>query len=825
MFDERFPAADGLGLHLDAPASAYWAPVDAPSASPPARGPHHAGMMTAQQQYQQQLMQSQQALALAQANLDSALLQSPVPPPLPVGPGGDIMDDSFVSHSDSGLQMQAPVRQLSSQTANGGVGVGNGSFAPPPAHLFANAFSPFHAATFEVEGDLNGVNPSEQMQQFQAQASTRRPLPPQQPPQQVQQQLYGLQPPSGPQRIQTGDSLLFAPQASSSPIGHLLPDQMAAAAANHNAGGLAFDSLIDRAEQQAQAGRKRARLGAGGVVAPVFDEERDLNASTFGYTADVQSALAAQVAAASANAASVRNPSARLMHQQQQQHFTAPSSRAHHPSMVRIPSNTHISGADSPSPSSHGSQHGGLASVSVSIARGGGKTGGVSAAAHNPGGLTGEKKEKHQLTDRQRRAKIKESMDALKAELPPDVGAKADQATIVASSVAEMKRLKTEVEELREKLQQLEMQQESEDAKAEARRAEMEQMVKQQRMIKSSGSAMDEPLEAPLSTAPFSSMMASLNGAGVAMMRMGLDGRLVEVNLVFELVSGFRAQDVLGHTPCHPPMFGSLSIMPAAFLKAFAMVAPVPAPQPHQYQTHQMLDRANSSGGSSGSVSNASSQASTPNHMPPLSPGRSSSQSADGSPFSPPTSEGADAGGIIGAGGVDVLRNACGPPDIHPGNASVNPASTAAGQSAGNMSQTSVAPLYANASISNFPIVPQQQLQNFFPYKCRSLIDAAVTAGVTQPQPHGNFLVSHLAALPANHVLKLLCRHHTVWGEILESIVTLSLVKDYKGNPDHIIMLSTPDCRRLLTPATHQASEHMAVLTPENVSQADANNY
>jgi hypothetical protein len=105
------------------------------------------------------------------------------------------------------------------------------------------------------------------------------------------------------------------------------------------------------------------------------------------------------------------------------------------------------------------------------------------------------------------------------------------------------------------------------------------------------------------------------------------------------------------------------------------------------------------------------------------------------------------------------------------------------------------------------------------------LIDAAVTGGVTQPQPHGNFLVSHLAALPPSHVLKLLCRHHTLWGEILESIVTLSLVRDHKGRPSHIIMLSTPDCRRLLTPATHQQSVHMAVVTPDNIAQADAVNY
>lgn len=78
--------------------------------------------------------------------------------------------------------------------------------------------------------------------------------------------------------------------------------------------------------------------------------------------------------------------------------------------------------------------------------------------------------------------------------------------------------------------------------------------------------------------------------------------------------------------------------------------------------------------------------------------------------------------------------------------------------------------------------------------QCKSLIHAqeAHHGNVVQPQPHGSFLVRHLAALPPNHVLKLLCRHHTLWGEILESIVTLCLVRDAAGQPDFILLLSTP---------------------------------
>jgi len=63
------------------------------------------------------------------------------------------------------------------------------------------------------------------------------------------------------------------------------------------------------------------------------------------------------------------------------------------------------------------------------------------------------------------------------------------------------------------------------------------------------------------------------------------------MNLVFELVSGFRAADVIGHTPCHPPMFGSLSIMPSAFLKAFALElrrdCAFSSPRAHNTQSHQ----------------------------------------------------------------------------------------------------------------------------------------------------------------------------------------------------------------------------------------------
>jgi hypothetical protein len=777
MFDERFQAStlDG-GLAVDANGNSYWAPPSvgggvrnaSGNGAPAAAAPPAQGMQQQQQQQhmmQQQFQQQHQQLPL----MDSSLLQSPLPPPLPSVAHMDELEDAFIvphqqqqQQHNLHLHQQQPAAAATNYASSmagggggGGLGLGLGGGGGPPAHLFSNNTfaSPFHSAVFEVEGDLNGVNPSEHMQQY---AAARR----------TQQQMFGgsgnnstgYQMPSGPHRTQTGDSLLFAPQASSSPIGLLPPvaEPLLPLVHQEDASALAFDSLIDRAEAQAQQGRKRARLNAGGAAAQqqpavIFDEERDLRASTFGYTNDMQSALASQMAAAGPGpaAATGRAASARIQQQQSQQHLLPPV----HAALASVaPSQT--SGTDSPTP---------LQSEAPTTTGGGGGGGGRAGGRGSNAvvGLTADKKEKHQLTDRQRRAKIKESMDALKAELPAEVaGAKADQATIVASSVMEMKRLKTEVEELREKLQALEMQQESEDARAESRRIELEHVARQQRMIKGD---VEEP--APLSSAPFSSMMASLNGAGVAMMRMGLDGALVEVNLVFELVSGFRAADVIGHTPCHPPMFGSLSIMPSAFLKAFALVAPVPAPQPHHFQSHALPpgQLANSgvspTQGSSGDGS-ASSQASTPNNMAPSSPtGRSTNVSPLGcssggagadSPLTGPGSEPsmppmhavqrADSTGSgsnnmqqqrqqymhhdSGSSGmVDHLRQACGPPDIvQPFQVTV-PAQQQqqqqqqeeqqphAGETTSHMSQTSVAPLYANASISNFPIVPQRSAQ------------------------------------------------------------------------------------------------------------------
>ena len=57
------------------------------------------------------------------------------------------------------------------------------------------------------------------------------------------------------------------------------------------------------------------------------------------------------------------------------------------------------------------------------------------------------------------------------------------------------------------------------------------------------------------------------------MIRMSLDGRILEVNLVFEMVTGFNGVEMINTTPCNAPLYGSLSVMPKSFLRYFSTVS------------------------------------------------------------------------------------------------------------------------------------------------------------------------------------------------------------------------------------------------------------
>jgi hypothetical protein len=331
-----------------------------------------------------------------------------------------------------------------------------------------------------------------------------------------------------------------------------------------------------------------------------------------------------------------------------------------------------------------------------------------------------QKKVKHQLTDRQRRAKIKESMDQLKALVPLDAHQKADQATIVAESVDMIKGMKEEMAALRARVAELEISPRKEGGKMG---------------------------EVALSTSPFSALMASLNGAGVSMWRMGLDGRVLEVNLVFEMVTGFSGSDVVGRSPCSAPLYGSLSVMPKSFLRYFSTV--------------------------SAAVSSPASPLMS--DFSPPSPSASSSASSSSEEFSPP-------------------------PRV----------------------ASAASPLFSNVTISSLPIVPHSELQSFFPFKCKSS-DLPPSNSPATTLPHGQYLMNHLSTLPPNHVLKLLSRVSTSYGDTLEAIQTMTLVRTASGQPDYILCLTTPDGRRLVKPTKFLANFNVGGGTPKEGEKVAGN--
>ena len=363
-----------------------------------------------------------------------------------------------------------------------------------------------------------------------------------------------------------------------------------------------------------------------------------------------------------------------------------------------------------------------------------------------------QKKVKHQMTDRQRRAKIKESMDQLKALVPLEANQKADQATIVAESVDMIKSMKDEIASLRAKLSAMELTGPKDGSGTAATPSSpMELSAAQRKALLQQSYA---------SSSPLSAMLASLNGAGVSLLRLGLDGRVLEVNLVWEMVTGFSGADVVGRSPCSAPLYGSLSVMPKSFLRYFSTVsAAVSTP---------MLD---------GSVSPVSSNSSVNSPMldgrGPVSPASSTSSSGssdDGLPPLPPS-----------------------------------------GSNGGRMA-SAASPLFSNVTISSLPIVPHSELQSFYPFKCKTLPDTLSTNSTAPtpsqaaanasnaPLPHGQYLMNHLANLPPNHVLKLLSRVSTSYGDTLESIQTMCLVRNSTGAPDYVLCLTTPDGRRLVKP-------------------------
>jgi hypothetical protein len=309
-----------------------------------------------------------------------------------------------------------------------------------------------------------------------------------------------------------------------------------------------------------------------------------------------------------------------------------------------------------------------------------------------------QKKMKHQLTDRQRRAKIKESMDQLKSLLPVEKE-KADQATVIAESVQYVKSLKDEVNELRKKIAEMELSQNERNGR------------KEQLTYRS------------FTGSPLESVQHGLNGAGVSYWRLGLDCKLLEVNIVFEMLTGYSREEIVGTIPCRAPLYASTSFLPKAFMRYFA----------------------------NNGVTAASYGKTSVDNL----------KSFDETVDSDKEKDKKDENEVY-----DIRKK-----------------------------QTlSTAPLFPVSTIANFPVVPQSELQSFFPQKSKSPNDS-------QSLLSAKYLVNHLINLPPTHVLKLLTRLNTTYGDTLELIQTLSLVRTPDGLPDHIVSFTTPDSRRLVKPS------------------------
>jgi len=382
------------------------------------------------------------------------------------------------------------------------------------------------------------------------------------------------------------------------------------------------------------------------------------------------------------------------------------------------------------------------------------------------------KKVKHQMTDRQRRAKIKESMDQLKALVPLESNQKADQATIVAESVDLIKGMKDEIAALRAKVANLELTatiKEEHNDLINNNNGELSSASKD--LIMNNNANKKYSLHSSYaSSSPFSTMTASLNGAGVSMTRCSLDGRILEVNLVFEMVTGFNGNDLINRTPCDAPLFGHLSVIPKQFLKYFNSVSfTAQSNNANGNNEKENVDGVNNGSG-------AASPTASPLSSAPSSP---SDFHGDGFSYPSPSS-----------------------------NSSIN--SSSSPSSSPFPSAAAASPLFSNVTISSLPIVPHNQLQSFFPFKCKNLPDptASPDSSSMTMGPHAQFLINHLSTLPPNHVLKLLSRMSTSYGDTLESIQTMTLIRTTTGQPHYILSLTTPDGRRLVKPTKFLSSQN-----------------
>lgn len=317
------------------------------------------------------------------------------------------------------------------------------------------------------------------------------------------------------------------------------------------------------------------------------------------------------------------------------------------------------------------------------------------------------KKVKHQLSDRQRRAKIKHSMEKLKELLALQGIQKADQATVVVVSVELIKKLQKQVMNLKAKVDQLETEGEI--------------------ITPSSDNRIDKTSLCTVPRVPYNVMVSALTGAGVSMLRVSLECKILEVNEAFELTTGWSSKEVVGMHAHQAPLFGSLSLLPKCYINHFRESSRPLKSEPDDASVKDETSDNNIDHFKALVASNNSLSYSKP----------------------------------------EISALSC---------------------------------IYSQRTICNLPVTPQTELQPFFPWKSCSFEDHKLLSpnAKSPSSPHSTYMINHILSLPSNQALRLLCRICTSYGDTMEFVPSLAVIRNSQGHPDHILMLSTPDSRRLV---------------------------
>jgi len=151
-------------------------------------------------------------------------------------------------------------------------------------------------------------------------------------------------------------------------------------------------------------------------------------------------------------------------------------------------------------------------------------------------------------------------MDDLKALVIDDPNARPNQVSIVAASVNLLHDLKGEVSQLKQKLAAMEV--------ANRQEQTQQQLAVLQRHHTESSTGSSHNSDTQI-VSPLQYIMPSMNASGISVWRLHTSGTLLEVNMVFEMLSGHRNSTLVGKAPWQAPIYGCLSNVPQSFLRLF----------------------------------------------------------------------------------------------------------------------------------------------------------------------------------------------------------------------------------------------------------------